>query len=155
RRVLFRSLRARGFTGEVVLIGAEAEAPYDRPPLSKAVLAGAEPERLDPQWFAAAQLRLGVRATALRPTEYATGAAGGGSAAAGAGGAAGGGSAAAGAGGAAGQGTAAGTGGTGGAGGPGRAAGEGGSVRGRGGVVDTTDGVISWDGLVLACGSEP
>jgi NADPH-dependent 2,4-dienoyl-CoA reductase/sulfur reductase-like enzyme len=31
--------RRRGFTGEVVLVGAEGRAPYDRPPLSKAVLA--------------------------------------------------------------------------------------------------------------------
>jgi NADPH-dependent 2,4-dienoyl-CoA reductase/sulfur reductase-like enzyme len=34
------SLRANGFTGELVLIGDEPHEPYDRPPLSKAVLAG-------------------------------------------------------------------------------------------------------------------
>ena len=33
-------LRRRGFEGHVVLLGAEARLPYDRPPLSKAVLAG-------------------------------------------------------------------------------------------------------------------
>ena len=37
--------RAAGFDGRVVLVGAEAEAPYERPPLSKAVLRGeAAPE---------------------------------------------------------------------------------------------------------------
>ncbi|WP_326954101.1 MULTISPECIES: NAD(P)/FAD-dependent oxidoreductase [unclassified Amycolatopsis] len=34
------SLRANGFTGELLIIGAEPHEPYDRPPLSKAVLAG-------------------------------------------------------------------------------------------------------------------
>lgn len=34
------SLRAEGFTGEVVLIGDETGEPYDRPPLSKQYLAG-------------------------------------------------------------------------------------------------------------------
>jgi NADPH-dependent 2,4-dienoyl-CoA reductase/sulfur reductase-like enzyme len=33
-------LRRRGFDGEVVMLGAEPHPPYDRPPLSKAVLAG-------------------------------------------------------------------------------------------------------------------
>lgn len=33
-------LRSAGFTGRVVLIGDEAHRPYERPPLSKAVLAG-------------------------------------------------------------------------------------------------------------------
>ncbi|QOV38914.1 oxidoreductase [Streptomyces ferrugineus] len=34
------ALRERGFTGPVTLIGAEPHQPYDRPPLSKAVLLG-------------------------------------------------------------------------------------------------------------------
>lgn len=34
------TLRRRGFKGEVVLVGAESHAPYDRPPLSKSALAG-------------------------------------------------------------------------------------------------------------------
>ncbi|MDI5963382.1 NAD(P)/FAD-dependent oxidoreductase [Streptantibioticus silvisoli] len=34
------SLRAGGFTGELVLIGDEPHEPYDRPPLSKTVLSG-------------------------------------------------------------------------------------------------------------------
>ncbi len=40
------ALRRRGFTGGLTLLGDEAHPPYDRPPLSKQVLAGAwEPER--------------------------------------------------------------------------------------------------------------
>jgi 3-phenylpropionate/trans-cinnamate dioxygenase ferredoxin reductase subunit len=35
-----RTLREEGFEGRVVLIGDEAHPPYERPPLSKAVLAG-------------------------------------------------------------------------------------------------------------------
>ena len=34
------ALRAEGFTGALTLIGDEPHAPYDRPPLSKAVLTG-------------------------------------------------------------------------------------------------------------------
>ncbi|NMH99879.1 FAD-dependent oxidoreductase [Pseudonocardia acidicola] len=37
-----QALRAAGYAGEVVLIGEEQRLPYDKPPLSKAVLAGAE-----------------------------------------------------------------------------------------------------------------
>jgi NADPH-dependent 2,4-dienoyl-CoA reductase/sulfur reductase-like enzyme len=33
-------LRDAGFTGRLTIIGDEAEEPYDRPPLSKQVLAG-------------------------------------------------------------------------------------------------------------------
>ena len=40
-----QALRAAGYAGEVVLVGAEAELPYDKPPLSKGVLVGAQ--RLD------------------------------------------------------------------------------------------------------------
>ncbi|ADJ48930.1 ferredoxin--NAD+ reductase [Amycolatopsis mediterranei S699] len=40
------SLRRRGYAGEVVVLGDEPHAPYDRPPLSKQVLLGAwEPAR--------------------------------------------------------------------------------------------------------------
>ena len=36
-------LRARGFAGQIALIGAEERPPYDRPPLSKKVLTSADP----------------------------------------------------------------------------------------------------------------
>jgi len=38
-----QTLRKRGFDGRVVMIGAEVHAPYDRPPLSKQLLAGEWP----------------------------------------------------------------------------------------------------------------
>jgi len=63
------ALREEGFDGRVVLIGDEAHRPYDRPPLSKQVLAGtwstdrielpAAGADLDLEW------RLGTRATGL------------------------------------------------------------------------------------------
>lgn len=41
------TLRNEGFDGEVVIIGAEQHRPYDRPPLSKKLLAGEwEPDRI-------------------------------------------------------------------------------------------------------------
>ena len=40
------ALRDAGFAGRVVLIGDEAEMPYDRPPLSKSVLVSSELETL-------------------------------------------------------------------------------------------------------------
>lgn len=61
-----QELRAQGFAGEVVLLGAERHLPYDRPPLSKAVLLGqADDSPLEGPLEA--EVRLGVRATALRP----------------------------------------------------------------------------------------
>lgn len=64
--------RRRGFTGEVVLVGAEDRAPYDRPPLSKAVLAPdgpVEPPALRSDLSLRAELgvdlRLGTPATGL------------------------------------------------------------------------------------------
>ena len=65
------ALRREGFDGPVTLIGAEGHLPYDRPPLSKQVLAGDwEPERAaltDPEELEddGIEARLGVRATAL------------------------------------------------------------------------------------------
>ena len=65
------TLRQEGFTGRIVLVGAEREWPYDRPPLSKKVLAGEwEPDRIRLRKdadFLSLELteRLGVRATAL------------------------------------------------------------------------------------------
>jgi 3-phenylpropionate/trans-cinnamate dioxygenase ferredoxin reductase subunit len=65
------ALRRQGYDGELALIGAEREPPYERPPLSKAVLAGKEDEDrvfLRPaDWYEEQQidLRLGVRAVDL------------------------------------------------------------------------------------------
>jgi 3-phenylpropionate/trans-cinnamate dioxygenase ferredoxin reductase subunit len=39
------ALREKGFDGEITLIGAEPHLPYERPPLSKEGLAGAEPPK--------------------------------------------------------------------------------------------------------------
>lgn len=42
-----RTLRSRGFDGTLTLIGDEPHTPYDRPPLSKQILAGSwEPDRI-------------------------------------------------------------------------------------------------------------
>ncbi|MFJ3820959.1 NAD(P)/FAD-dependent oxidoreductase [Streptomyces nodosus] len=71
------TLRAEGFTGSLTMIGDEPYEPYDRPPLSKAVLLGkASPHRtdlprrreLDADWrlgVAAAGLDLGARRVRL------------------------------------------------------------------------------------------
>ena len=65
------ALRREGFDGPVTLIGAESHLPYDRPPLSKQVLAGDwEPERAaltDSEELESdgIEARLSVRATAL------------------------------------------------------------------------------------------
>jgi 3-phenylpropionate/trans-cinnamate dioxygenase ferredoxin reductase subunit len=65
------TLRAEGFDGRVVLVGAESERPYERPPLSKDYLRGeAGREKLyvhDPSLYAAQdiELRLGKTAVSL------------------------------------------------------------------------------------------
>jgi NADPH-dependent 2,4-dienoyl-CoA reductase/sulfur reductase-like enzyme len=65
------TLRTDGFAGNITLVGAEAHLPYDRPPLSKKLLAGDwEPERIalrqpDDIGGLGLDLRLGVPATAL------------------------------------------------------------------------------------------
>ncbi len=64
------ALRRDGFDGRIVLVGAEPHLPYDRPPLSKQLLAGEwEPQELvlrrAPYDELELDLRLGVRATAL------------------------------------------------------------------------------------------
>lgn len=65
------TLRAEGFDGRIVLIGAEAEPPYERPPLSKGYLqdsVGEDEFALHPfEWYAeqAIDLRLGTLATSL------------------------------------------------------------------------------------------
>ena len=64
------TLRREGFDGRIVLVGAEPHLPYDRPPLSKQLLAGEwEPQdlalRRTPYDELDVELRLGARATAL------------------------------------------------------------------------------------------
>lgn len=61
------ALRTRGFTGAVTLLGAERHPPYDRPPLSKAVLAGEQDDStLATDWSAlGVDLATGVRASRL------------------------------------------------------------------------------------------
>ncbi len=63
-----RTLRERGYGGEVVLVGEEPHLPYDRPPLSKQVALGmisAEETTLPFTGPASATWCLGVKATAL------------------------------------------------------------------------------------------
>jgi len=67
------ALRRKGFSGRLVLVGEEAERPYDRPPLSKELLRGdRQPDQIlltRPEAFDKLdlELRLGVRAEALDP----------------------------------------------------------------------------------------
>ncbi|MFJ6795736.1 NAD(P)/FAD-dependent oxidoreductase [Streptomyces sp. NPDC091268] len=65
------ALREQGFTGPVTVLGAEPHQPYDRPPLSKAVLLGkAEDSAFDIDFEALGiELRLGTAVTGLRPAE--------------------------------------------------------------------------------------
>lgn len=68
-----QTLRAKGFDGDVHLVGAERHAPYDRPPLSKGVLTGttADTTLLGEDAWADQRiaLHLGVPVVALRPAE--------------------------------------------------------------------------------------
>jgi NADPH-dependent 2,4-dienoyl-CoA reductase/sulfur reductase-like enzyme len=63
------TLRANGHEGPIVMVGAEPHAPYDRPPLSKALLAGERPDlSLKPAtWHGehAVELRTGTKAVGL------------------------------------------------------------------------------------------
>ncbi|MEU1863120.1 NAD(P)/FAD-dependent oxidoreductase [Streptomyces gardneri] len=66
------ALREQGFTGPVTLIGAEPHQPYDRPPLSKAILLGkAEDSAFDVDFEALdVELRLGLDVTGLRAADH-------------------------------------------------------------------------------------
>jgi 3-phenylpropionate/trans-cinnamate dioxygenase ferredoxin reductase subunit len=70
------TLRAEGFDGRLVMIGAESERPYERPPLSKDYLLGkAERDTIyvhPAQWYAEhdVDLRLGVAVTSLDPSGH-------------------------------------------------------------------------------------
>ncbi|MFI6702071.1 NAD(P)/FAD-dependent oxidoreductase [Streptomyces sp. NPDC050509] len=64
------ALREKGYDGRITLIGEEPHPPYDRPPLSKAVLLGqAEGSAFDIDFAAlSVDLRVGLKATGLRPS---------------------------------------------------------------------------------------
>ncbi|MEU1197042.1 FAD-dependent oxidoreductase [Streptomyces sp. NPDC005813] len=66
------ALREQGFTGTVTLIGAEPHQPYDRPPLSKAVLLGkSEGSAFDVDFEALdIELQLGCEALGVRPADH-------------------------------------------------------------------------------------
>jgi 3-phenylpropionate/trans-cinnamate dioxygenase ferredoxin reductase subunit len=65
------TLRAEGFTGRVVLVGAEPDLPYERPPLSKGYLLGRDDRASvfvhDEKWYAEQKIEVltGRRVTAL------------------------------------------------------------------------------------------
>ncbi|MFE1415900.1 NAD(P)/FAD-dependent oxidoreductase [Streptomyces sp. NPDC058746] len=65
------ALREQGYAGPVTLLGAEPHQPYDRPPLSKAVLLGkAEDSAFDVDFEGLGiELRLGTEVTGLRAAE--------------------------------------------------------------------------------------
>jgi 3-phenylpropionate/trans-cinnamate dioxygenase ferredoxin reductase subunit len=63
------ALRAQGYAGELVLLGAERHPPYDRPPLTKGFLLNDVDDStlpFDPQELKV-DVHYGVRATGLRP----------------------------------------------------------------------------------------
>lgn len=64
-------LREQGHRGAITLVTAESHLPYDRPPLSKDVLRGELESTILTVDYPAlgVNVRTGVRATALRPTE--------------------------------------------------------------------------------------
>ncbi|MEV5876532.1 FAD-dependent oxidoreductase [Streptomyces sp. NPDC052101] len=66
------ALREQGFKGAVTVLGAEPHQPYDRPPLSKAVLLGtAEGSAFDVDFETlGVELRLGCEVLGVRPAEH-------------------------------------------------------------------------------------
>ncbi len=70
------ALRTEGFDGRVILIGEEAERPYDRPPLSKDYLQGkSEKEKVyvfPEEWYPEhdIELRLDTRVDSLDPSSH-------------------------------------------------------------------------------------
>ena len=70
------SLREAGFDGEVVVLAEERRLPYERPPLSKGYLNGADPASVvyphDAAWYRDhdVDVRRGVRATSIDPAEH-------------------------------------------------------------------------------------
>src|SRR5215208_3663160 len=70
------TLREEGFDGRIVLLGAERELPYERPPLSKGYLKGESPRedaRVHPEGFHAEheiELMTGIAATGIDPAGH-------------------------------------------------------------------------------------
>ncbi|WP_458319529.1 NAD(P)/FAD-dependent oxidoreductase [Mycolicibacterium brisbanense] len=68
--VAARTLRRRGFDGRIVLVGDERHAPYQRPPLSKEFLSGADTldalAILPPQWCADNEVEIITDTAVLR-----------------------------------------------------------------------------------------
>ena len=69
------TLRTEGYEGRVVLVGAEAEPPYERPALSKELLAGSRSDEdlalRTPDWWAEREIELvtGARIGAIDPRD--------------------------------------------------------------------------------------
>ncbi|WP_233518367.1 NAD(P)/FAD-dependent oxidoreductase [Streptomyces corynorhini] len=65
------ALREKGYRAPITLIGAEPHPPYDRPPLSKALLLGkADSSAFDIDFAAlSVDLRLGLHVTGVRPAD--------------------------------------------------------------------------------------
>ncbi|HEU0042816.1 MAG TPA: FAD/NAD(P)-binding oxidoreductase [Jiangellaceae bacterium] len=70
------TLRAEGFDGRVVIVAGEDALPYERPPLSKGILLGADDPSVafvhDQQWYDdnAVEVRTSTRAEALDPVAH-------------------------------------------------------------------------------------
>ncbi|NUT41990.1 MAG: FAD-dependent oxidoreductase [Thermoactinospora sp.] len=70
------ALRAEGFDGAIVLVGREPHLPYERPPLSKGYLQGADERQKifvhDADWYRdqAVDLRTGVTVTGVDPAAH-------------------------------------------------------------------------------------
>src|SRR3954453_1054758 len=68
------TLRAEGFDGRLVLVGAEPDLPYERPPLSKDFLRGESPREQarvhGPEFYDEQRVELmtGTRAVAVDPS---------------------------------------------------------------------------------------
>ena len=63
-------LRARGFGGSVLVVGREADPPYERPPASKGYLAGTQDRDAclfhDEAWYSSRSIRLAPRTSVMR-----------------------------------------------------------------------------------------
>ncbi|NUR86499.1 MAG: FAD-dependent oxidoreductase, partial [Nonomuraea sp.] len=70
------ALREEGFEGTIVLVGREPHLPYERPPLSKGYLQGADERQKifvhDADWYRdhSIDLRTGVTVTAVDPAAH-------------------------------------------------------------------------------------